>query len=149
MAEIQSKCIFCKITSGNDDNTQIIHQNDDFVVIKDIRPAALHHYLVIPKHHIPNPKQLDNSHVILVENLVSIGKQVMTDHKGDDQDTRYGFHWPPFHTIAHLHLHVISPASSLGWLQRMIFRPNSFWFVTAEWLISRLKAMDLTRGDTT
>ena len=24
-----------------------------------------------------------------VENLVSIGKQVMTDHKGDDQDTRF------------------------------------------------------------
>lgn len=42
-----------------------VFQNADFVVIKDIRPASLHHYLVIPKHHIPNTKQLDNSHVTL------------------------------------------------------------------------------------
>lgn len=33
MAEIQSKCIFCKITSGNDDNTQIIHQVSGLLII--------------------------------------------------------------------------------------------------------------------
>ncbi|VDI43754.1 Hypothetical predicted protein [Mytilus galloprovincialis] len=139
-----NSCIFCKIGAGKDQNTQIVYQNEDFVVFRDIRPASNHHYLVIPKIHIPNPKQLNQSHIPLVEKLISIGQQVLTEKKGDIDDTSYGFHWPPFNSISHLHLHVISPASSMSWFQRVIFRPNSFWFVTAEWLISRLKAMEMT-----
>lgn len=40
-------------------------QNEEFVVFRDIKPAAEHHYLVIPKCHIPDPKQLSNGHVTM------------------------------------------------------------------------------------
>jgi len=49
-----------------------------------------------------------------------------------------GFHWPPFHSIAHLHLHVIAPSDSMGFISRTIFRPNSWWFVTPEYVKERL-----------
>ena len=35
------------------------------VVFRDIKPASPHHYLVVPKQHIPDPKILGNSHVEL------------------------------------------------------------------------------------
>ena len=48
-----------------------------------------------------------------------------------------GFHWPPFHLISHLHLHVISSTSQMGWISRGIFKENSYWFVTVSiWTIS-------------
>lgn len=43
---------------------------------------------------------------------------------------RFGFHYPPFNSIQHLHLHAISPASSMSFVSRIIFRPDSLWFVT-------------------
>ncbi|CAG0879383.1 unnamed protein product [Darwinula stevensoni] len=38
---------------------------------------------------------------------------------------KQGFHWPPFHSVAHLHLHIISPKAPMSWLSRMIFRDSS------------------------
>lgn len=38
---------------------------------------------------------------------------------------RFGFHWPPFYTISHLHLHAISPINSMAWYFRYIgFNPQ-------------------------
>ena len=40
------------------------HQQDEtLVVFRDIRPATPHHYLVVPKTHIQDPKILNNSHL--------------------------------------------------------------------------------------
>ncbi|XP_033738707.1 histidine triad nucleotide-binding protein 3-like [Pecten maximus] len=137
-----NKCIFCKIARGQDKATDILYENEELVIFKDIKPATRHHYLVVPKHHIKNPKSLDNSHLSLVDRLVEVGRDFLKQQSADVDEARFGFHWPPFTSVSHLHLHVLSPTSDMGFIARCIFRPNSFWFVTAEWLISRLKGMD-------
>jgi len=74
----------------------------------------------------------------MIKDMKRIGLQFMSDKTlTDESQLRMGFHWPPFHSISHLHLHLLYPTSQMSWLSRMIFRP-SFWFVqindTIEWL---------------
>lgn len=59
--------VFCKIIN-KELPADIIIENEDFVVIKDIHPQAPIHVLIIPKKH------LDIVHEISHENLDVLGK---------------------------------------------------------------------------
>ncbi|CAG5116233.1 unnamed protein product [Candidula unifasciata] len=135
------KCLFCRIAHNQEPSSRLLYEKDGIVIFKDIRPAAAHHYLVVPQEHIKDPKHLGPKDIDLVNKLVAVGEEFLTQGGGDIADSRLGFHWPPFNSISHLHLHVISPASSMGFMASLIFRPNSLWFVTADWLLNRLKNM--------
>ncbi|XP_052214560.1 adenosine 5'-monophosphoramidase HINT3-like isoform X2 [Dreissena polymorpha] len=130
MMDIIDSCIFCKITRKEDQKTELLYDDERVSVFRDIRPATPHHYLVASKEHIPDAKHLNPEHSGLVEHMVSVGKGVMATQSGGTSDIRLGFHWPPFHTISHLHLHVISSTNQMGWIAKGIFMPNSYWFVT-------------------
>lgn len=54
-------CIFCDIASGKTD-TVLELETEDYVIFKDIRPAARHHYLIVPKQHFESLMDLDKSH---------------------------------------------------------------------------------------
>ncbi|HBX22828.1 MAG TPA: histidine triad nucleotide-binding protein [Desulfotomaculum sp.] len=45
-------CIFCKIVK-KEIPAEIVYENDDVLVFKDIKPASPIHLLLIPKKHIP------------------------------------------------------------------------------------------------
>lgn len=47
-------CIFCDIVAGKSPDTTIEFSNEDIVIFKDIKPASDHHYLAVPKKHMPN-----------------------------------------------------------------------------------------------
>ncbi|KAK7099282.1 hypothetical protein V1264_003442 [Littorina saxatilis] len=135
----KNKCLFCRIANGEEEETRILQDRDDVVIFKDIRPAASHHYLVVPKVHKKDAKHLTTSDVPLLEKLVSMAKEFLEQQGGNISDARLGFHWPPFHTIAHLHLHVISPQAEMGWIARGIFMQDTWWFKTPAWVLDRLK----------
>ncbi|XP_018573539.1 histidine triad nucleotide-binding protein 3 isoform X2 [Anoplophora glabripennis] len=125
---MSSNCIFCKIISGESAG-EILHQDDEVVVFKDIKPASKHHYLSVPKQHIININYLKTSdHKNLLIKLMDNGKKVLRDNGGNVDDIRLGFHCPPFNSVAHLHLHVISPASEMSFLSQVVFKPNTWWF---------------------
>ncbi|XP_010125910.1 PREDICTED: histidine triad nucleotide-binding protein 3 [Chlamydotis macqueenii] len=113
---------------------------EDLVCFRDIRPGAPHHYLVVPVEHMGNCKTLKTEHIPVVKRMMEVGKAVLQKNNFSDlSDVRMGFHWPPFCSISHLHLHVLAPASQLGFLSRLVYRINSYWFITAEQLIERLQ----------
>lgn len=123
-----TNCVFCRITT-KDVPAEIVYEDTDFVVFIDRKPASTHHYLVIPRNHIRDPGSLTREHVGLVERMVELGKQVLTEKGGRVEEARMGFHWPPFLLVRHLHLHVIGPESNMGWLSRnIVFRKDSFVF---------------------
>ncbi|KAF1029235.1 MAG: Purine nucleoside phosphoramidase [Burkholderia plantarii] len=44
-------CLFCKIAAGEIPSAKV-HEDDEFVTFRDIRPAAETHVLVIPRRHL-------------------------------------------------------------------------------------------------
>lgn len=132
-------CVFCKIISGNSPETKIEYENEDLVVFKDIRPAAEHHYLAVPKIHIVSAKCLKSEDEELLNNMENSLKIVFQQKNVDINDALYGFHWPPFISVHHLHMHGIAPASSMKLISRGIFRPNSLWFCTSQYVRNRIK----------
>ncbi|CAM5132635.1 unnamed protein product [Natator depressus] len=136
-----AKCVFCRIGRREEPGTALLPcESEGLVCFRDIRPGAPHHYLVVPIEHMGNCKTLKKEHIPLVEKMMEAGKNILQRNNFTDlNDIRMGFHWPPFCSISHLHLHVLAPASQLGFLSRMIYRTNSYWFITAEQLIERLQ----------
>jgi len=45
-------CIFCKIIN-KEIPAEVLYENDDVLVFKDIKPVSPIHLLIIPKKHIP------------------------------------------------------------------------------------------------
>jgi len=138
--QIDEKCIFCRIANNISNESQLLYEDQNYVIIKDIRPAVEHHYLLITKNHIKSGKQLKSSEDIeMIKRMKEIGLDFMSS-KGlnDDREMRMGFHWPPFNSISHLHLHILYPISRMSFISRMVFRSGSFWFVEINDLIEWL-----------
>lgn len=137
--DADSDCVFCKILSKKAE-AEILYEDSDFICFVDRKPASLHHFLVIPRQHIQDPRVLRSSHIPLIEQMAEIGKQVLEQQGGKMEDARVGFHWPPFILVKHLHLHVISPESSMGWFNRnVIFRKNSYFFTSPSYMLEYLR----------
>ncbi|XP_062406380.1 adenosine 5'-monophosphoramidase HINT3-like [Sardina pilchardus] len=135
-------CIFCRIASNKTD-TEIVHCNDEMVCFRDVKPGAPHHYLVVPRAHLGNCTSLRREDAPLVLRMVEMAKAVL-HMKGisDLQDTRLGFHMPPFSSVPHLHLHVLAPASHLSSRSLRFYGPHSFWFLTVENLLKQLESQN-------
>ncbi len=67
-------CIFCKIASG-EVQAQIVYQDEDVVVFKDLNPQAPTHLLIIPVKHIA---KLDEASQ---EDMALLGKLQLTAAK--------------------------------------------------------------------
>lgn len=45
-------------------------------------------------------------------------------------DVTFGFHYPPFISVKHLHMHCIAPITKMNFLSRWIFKPLNMWYCT-------------------
>jgi len=142
----KKNCVFCEIIQeiGDEeafDKDKILAHDDSYVVLSDLHPAAAHHYLVIPKIHVKNAKELKGQeHIEMVQGMYEYGKAYLQKSVKNEivEDCLYGFHYPPFISIDHLHLHVIYPASSMNFTNANLFRKDTWHFVSPEKLIDLL-----------
>jgi len=103
-----SECLFCKIISGKIP-AEIIDQNDDVVVIKDLHPKAPVHYLIIPKKHVENISSLDGKTAEIMSKIALMAKK-LSHEKLNDGDFRLIINNGPGvgQSVFHLHCHFLS-----------------------------------------
>ncbi|CAL7939918.1 unnamed protein product [Xylocopa violacea] len=138
MATRLDDCIFCNIID-NKAPSEKIYEDDYVTCIKNIHPVSTHHYLIIPKEHIRNAKELRANNAELYDKIVSTVNIISEKQGLDPAATCTGFHWPPFNTVHHLHLHVISPTSNISIINKIVYKPNSSWFVSTDYVKSYLE----------
>lgn len=133
----RSPCIFCNIVNKVE-STEIVYEDDDVCVFPDIKPASKLHLLIIPKHHIEDVKCLTPNDKDLIAKMLEVAHEQLAKNNLSLSDARLGYHWPPFRSVRHLHLHAIAPASEMGFISRLIFRKDSYWFVSPDYVASRI-----------
>lgn len=57
-------------------------------------------------------------------------RNVLQKSQLDPADASFGFHWPPFTSVPHLHMHGIAPVSKMSFVARWIFKPFNMWYCT-------------------
>eukprot|EP00123_Amoebidium_parasiticum_P001169 comp12219_c0_seq1/m.6990 comp12219_c0_seq1/g.6990 ORF comp12219_c0_seq1/g.6990 comp12219_c0_seq1/m.6990 type:complete len:163 (-) comp12219_c0_seq1:244-732(-) len=141
--EEESKCVFCQIVGEgtNKETDRVVYKDDKVAAFVDKAPVAPAHYLVVPLAHIKHAKMLKSADdYALLQHMVRVGEQLLQKDGYDPVNARLGFHWPPFFSVGHLHLHVIAPADSIGSKRhRLEFHPGTQWFRTADWVMERLR----------
>jgi len=68
-------CIFCKIIHG-EISAEVVREANDFIVIKDIKPKAPVHLLLIPKAHISSLNEVGETHIPLLGKMLYEAKQL-------------------------------------------------------------------------
>lgn len=71
-------CIFCKIIN-KEIPSEIIAENDNVIVIKDIAPKAPIHYLIIPKKHIADVSQFTPEDRNYAADILMMAQQLSED----------------------------------------------------------------------
>ncbi len=103
---MSQECIFCKIVKGEIPSAKV-YEDDDFLVFKDINPAAPVHLLAIPKRHVARlsgaqtqDADLLGRFMLLIGTVAreqSLGsfRLIINDGEGAGQ------------TVFHLHAHIL------------------------------------------
>lgn len=109
-----SDCLFCKILAG-EIPADVVYEDDQMMVFKDIAPKAEVHLLAIPRVHIESMDELDESHdalmAYMMRKLPAIAKQ---------QELNTGFRTiintgpGGGQVVFHLHIHLLGGSSLPG-----------------------------------
>lgn len=68
-------CIFCKIVN-KEITAEIVYEDDDILVFKDINPAAPVHLLLVPKKHVPTFLDLEDGDEAMMGRLQLVAKRL-------------------------------------------------------------------------
>jgi histidine triad (HIT) family protein len=102
-------CVFCRIVERSQP-AEIVHEDDDIIVFKDINPKASVHVLLVPKLHIATVNDLQKQHTALMGKLFLAAKQLAAQWSIAEQGYRLTVHVGRGggQVIDHIHMHLVS-----------------------------------------
>ena len=109
-----SDCLFCKFVS-KEFSTDIVFENEDFIIFKDIAPMAKNHFLAVPKKHFKYLSEMQGDDPAMLGRILKkiselsdlLGLQGgyrLVKNQGDDAGQ----------TVPHWHIHVLS-GQKMAW----------------------------------
>ena len=87
---------------------KILYEDDDYIAIQDVKPAAPVHLLVIPKREIPTLNDLKPEDASLVGGLFIVAQKLMKELGHTDYRTVFNCGPGAQQSVFHLHLHVLA-----------------------------------------
>ena len=108
-------CLFCKI-ANKELPSEILYEDDEFLVFKDINPQAPIHLLIIPKEHLESVDHLREKDKELIGRLLLLAQKIARDQGVAKSGYRLVFNVGKNagQTIDHLHLHLLG-GKTLPW----------------------------------
>lgn len=113
-AMAETNCIFCKIIARQIPSN-IVAENNEIIVIKDINPKAPIHNLIIPKKHIPDIQSFTPEDMHLSQSMIAMAQEL---HQKDKEDFRLVVNSGKNagQVVFHLHMHYLSGGQLHGHL---------------------------------
>jgi histidine triad (HIT) family protein len=106
-APIMEPTLFEKIISRKIP-AQIVYEDEKYIAINDIKPAAPLHLLVITKKVIPRLSALEAADGELVGGMFLVAKKLMAERGQTDYRTVFNCGPGAQQSVFHLHLHVLA-----------------------------------------
>lgn len=102
-------CIFCKIIN-KEISSDIVYEDEDMLIFKDINPVADVHLLAIPKKHIETINNLKKEDEVLIGKMITkipeIAKELGFKEKGYKIISNVGEGGGQ--SVFHIHFHILS-----------------------------------------
>ncbi|MBI2582682.1 histidine triad nucleotide-binding protein [Candidatus Azambacteria bacterium] len=102
-------CLFCEI-AAKEKSADIVWEDDDIVVFKDIYPKAPVHLLVVPKKHIESVNHAAEADEALLGKIVLTAKRVAEKLGFAEKGYKLEFHVGRGggQLVDHIHMHILS-----------------------------------------
>jgi histidine triad (HIT) family protein len=107
-------CIFCKIVAGEIPAKKVF-EDDDLLVFHDIHAQAPLHLLMIPKRHLENLYDADQTHAEVLGKMMTMAGKIAREMGSPDgfrlvvNNGRVGRQ-----EVYHLHIHLLGGTEPLG-----------------------------------
>jgi diadenosine tetraphosphate (Ap4A) HIT family hydrolase len=113
-------------------------ETDELLAFADHNPQAKLHALVIPKRLVTSVLDLTPSDLPLLHSLHDLGHVLLDQFGILPKSARMVFHVPPYNSVSHLHLHVLSD-EGLTWKGRFKYWTETRWCTSWETVVQRLE----------
>jgi histidine triad (HIT) family protein len=101
-------CLFCKIAAG-EIPTELLYQDEDVVVFRDIKPITPVHLLVVSRKHIPSLADMSDEDTPLVGKMTRVANQVAREQGISESGYRLTINSgvDSGQIVPHLHMHLM------------------------------------------
>jgi len=101
-------CIFCKIIAG-EIPTELLYQDEDVVVFRDINPITPVHLLVVTRKHISSLTDMSEEDTPLIGKMIRAVKQVAREQGIAEKGYRVTINSgaDAGQIVPHLHMHLM------------------------------------------
>jgi len=108
-------CIFCQI-ANDQGKADIVYEDKEIIVFKDINPKASVHLLIVPKKHIRSINELTEEDRNLVNQMIFLAKELAERQGIAKKGYRLTFNVGrgAGQLIDHLHLHLMGGGEISG-----------------------------------